>query len=137
VFVGAIGYAYQQILTTSERRLFLANSDHVFGIGPQVGYIFPIGDKQGFLNLKGYKEFAAESRPEGWNLWLTFAVSNAAPTSRSAWPKFNVRFTSGGRNGVQSPAFTSRASLWEYDHAPTHFNIRSKPHRRRCHAVTL
>ena len=53
----------------------------VFGIGPQIGYLFPIGDKQGYLNLKGYKEFAAENRPEGWNVWLTFAISNAAPTS--------------------------------------------------------
>jgi hypothetical protein len=43
------------------------------------GHIFPLGDKQGYLNLKGYREFAAQNRPEGWNLWLTFAISNAAP----------------------------------------------------------
>src|SRR5689334_22346488 len=30
-----------------------------------------------FPNLKGYKEFAAEHRPEGWKLWLTFAISQA------------------------------------------------------------
>jgi hypothetical protein len=24
---------------------------------------------------------AYENRPEGWNVWLTFAISNAAPTS--------------------------------------------------------
>ena len=51
----------------------------VFGIGPQIGYIIPISnDYQGYINLKGYKEFAAENRPDGWNLWLTFAISPAA-----------------------------------------------------------
>jgi hypothetical protein len=33
------------------------------------------------VNLKGYKEFGAEHRPEGWNVWLTFVISPAAPTS--------------------------------------------------------
>ena len=55
----------------------------VFGVGPQIGYIFPLGDKlQGYINLKGYKEFAADHRPEGWNMWLTLVISPAAaPTS--------------------------------------------------------
>jgi hypothetical protein len=47
----------------------------VFAVGPQIGFIFPVGEMQGYLNLKAYKEFAAENRPEGWNAWLTFAVS--------------------------------------------------------------
>jgi hypothetical protein len=50
----------------------------VFGVGPQLSYIFPLGDAQGFLNLKGYKEFAAKHRPEGWNVWLTLSISPAA-----------------------------------------------------------
>jgi hypothetical protein len=50
----------------------------VFGIGPQLGYVVPLGEWQGYLNLKGYKEFEAENRPEGWNVWLTFALSPAA-----------------------------------------------------------
>ena len=58
----------------------------IVGIGPQVGFIFPVGDMQGYLNIKGYKEFAAENRPEGWNTWITFAISPAAaappPSSR-------------------------------------------------------
>jgi hypothetical protein len=49
-------------------------------IGPQIGFIFPVGDMQGYLNFKAYKEFAAESRPEGWNAWVTFVISPAAPT---------------------------------------------------------
>ena len=50
----------------------------VSAIGPQIGYLFPVGDMQGYLNLKGYKEFDASNRPEGWNVWLTFAISPAA-----------------------------------------------------------
>ena len=51
----------------------------VSGIGPQIGFIFPFGDMQGYLNFKGYKEFDAANRPEGWNAWVTFAISPAAP----------------------------------------------------------
>jgi hypothetical protein len=33
----------------------------VAGIGPQIGFLFPLGSEhQGYLNLKAYKDFAAE-----------------------------------------------------------------------------
>jgi len=35
---------------------------------------------EGYLNIKGYKEFAAQDRPDGWNTWVTFTISPAAPT---------------------------------------------------------
>jgi hypothetical protein len=50
-------------------------------VGPQIGYIFPVGDLQGYLNLKAYGEFDQANRPAGWNAWLTFAISPAAPTA--------------------------------------------------------
>ena len=34
---------------------------------------------QGYLNVKGYWEFAAQNRPEGWNTWVTFAITPKAP----------------------------------------------------------
>jgi hypothetical protein len=37
-----------------------------------------MNDRQGYVNLKGYGEFGAENRPEGWNVWLTFAITPAA-----------------------------------------------------------
>ena len=79
--VGLVGYVYQQI--TGDRgpgdRVGSFES-RVFGIGPQIGYVFPLdSDYQGYLNLKGYKEFDAEHRAEGWNLWLTFSISPAPP----------------------------------------------------------
>jgi hypothetical protein len=52
----------------------------VGGIGPQIGVIFPVSEKtQGYANLKAYKEFAAENRAEGWNVWFTVAFSPAPP----------------------------------------------------------
>ena len=56
----------------------------VLGIGPQIGILFPVGDMQGYLNLKGYGEFEAANRPSGWNTWLTFSISPMAPTSTVA-----------------------------------------------------
>jgi hypothetical protein len=51
----------------------------VAGVGPQLTYLFPISKEwQGYFNVKGYKEFAAQNRPDGWNAWLTFATSPAA-----------------------------------------------------------
>lgn len=80
VQVGLVGYFYQQLGCDSGSgdRVGCFRS-RVGGVGPQIGFIFPIGDKQGYLNFKGYKEFAAENRPEGWNAWVTFAISPAAP----------------------------------------------------------
>lgn len=80
VQVGLVGYLYQQLGCDSGTgdRVGCFRS-RVAGIGPQVGFIFPVGDMQGYLNIKGYKEFAAENRPEGWNTWVTFAISPAPP----------------------------------------------------------
>ena len=51
----------------------------------QIGYVIPMSkDVQGYLNLKGYKEFAAENRPDGWNVWLTFVISPAARQEAAA-----------------------------------------------------
>ena len=41
---------------------------------PQVGHFFPVGKEKGYVNLKGYWEFDAENRAEGWNLWLSLAL---------------------------------------------------------------
>jgi hypothetical protein len=78
--VGVVGYVYDQITGDSGRGTRLGDFEsRVIGIGPQVGFVFPVGDMQGYLNLKGYKEFDAENRPEGWNTWLTFVLSPAPP----------------------------------------------------------
>jgi hypothetical protein len=80
-FIGAAGYYYQQLTGDSGAGAVLGDfKSRVAGIGPQVGYLFPVGDSmQGALNVKAYWEFAAENRAEGWNLWAAFAISPAAP----------------------------------------------------------
>jgi hypothetical protein len=81
VQVGLVGYLYDQLSCDG------GAGDHVgcfesrvAGIGPQIGFIFPIGKLQGYLNFKSYAEFDAADRPSGWNAWATFVISPAAPT---------------------------------------------------------
>jgi hypothetical protein len=85
VHVGLVGYAYQQLTADSGSGATLGDyKSRVFGVGPQIGFIFPVGDMQGYLNLKGYGEFGAKHRAEGWNVWLTFAISEAASEHAAA-----------------------------------------------------
>jgi hypothetical protein len=86
-FIGLVGYAYDQVSPDSGSGDRLgAFESRVFSAGPQLGYIFPIAGKQGFLGLKSYFEFGAKNRPEGWNTWLTFAISEAPPSTAAAPP---------------------------------------------------
>ena len=53
----------------------------VIGVGPQLGFIIPLTTAtQGYLNVKGYKEFDNQNRPDGWNVWVTFVLSPAEQT---------------------------------------------------------
>jgi len=51
----------------------------VAGIGPQIGYIFPLGRMQGYRNFKDYAELAAADRPSGWKAWVTLVISQRHP----------------------------------------------------------
>jgi len=79
VQVGAVGYFYQQLTADRGAAPFLGeNLSRIAGIGPQIGFIFPAGPLQGYLNFKGYGEFAAQNRAAGWNAWVTLAFSPKA-----------------------------------------------------------
>ena len=80
--VGLVGYLYKQVGCDSGAgdRLGCFQSQ-VAGIGPQVGLSFPVGGLEGYLNLKVYREFAAENRPDGWNAWLTLELSPPAASA--------------------------------------------------------
>jgi hypothetical protein len=80
--VGLVGYAYDEVGCDSGSgdRVGCFQS-RVFGVGPQVGFIIPISKTtQGYLNIKGYKEFDNANRPDGWNAWVTFVLSPAEQT---------------------------------------------------------
>jgi hypothetical protein len=80
VFAGLVGYIYQQVscYSGSGDRVGCFES-RVFGVGPQLGVIVPIGTEwQGYLNFKAYGEFESKNRPDGFNVWVTFAISPVA-----------------------------------------------------------
>ena len=92
LFVGIAGYAYQQITDDSGQNPILGGfRSRIFGVGPQIGYSFPVGDIQGSLSLRGYGEFGAANRPSGWNTWLTFTISPTAPAAIASTKRLVVK----------------------------------------------
>ncbi len=86
--VGAVGYLYKQITSDTGALPILGDTrSQVVGVGPQVGFIFPVGNLQGYLNVKGYKEFDEHYRPSGWNTWLTLSISPAPPAPAASASK--------------------------------------------------
>jgi hypothetical protein len=79
--VGLVGYVYNEVGCDSGSgdRVGCFQS-RVNGIGPQVGFVIPMGMTKGYLNLKAYKEFDNANRPDGWNAWVTFVLSPAEQT---------------------------------------------------------
>jgi hypothetical protein len=78
--VGLVGYLYNQASCDggSGDRVGCFQS-RVASAGGQLGYTIPMGELEGNVNVKAYKEFAAANRPEGWNVWLTYTLSPADP----------------------------------------------------------
>jgi hypothetical protein len=80
VQVGLVGYAYKEIgCDSGSGDLVGCFQSQVLAVGPQVGFILPVGGMQGYLNFKAYAEFDGVDRPSGWNAWVTFSISPAAP----------------------------------------------------------
>ena len=46
---------------------------------------------QGYLNIKSYKEFENQNRPDGWNVWLTFVLSPAEQTPTTSPRRMTTR----------------------------------------------
>ena len=84
--VGAVGYYFQQITGDSGPGARLGGfQSRDAGIGPQLNFFFPVGDKiAGYMNVKAYKEFAADNRPDGWTAWVTLSFSPAPPKKSEA-----------------------------------------------------
>ncbi|MGE3871965.1 MAG: transporter, partial [Parvibaculaceae bacterium] len=79
VHAGVAGYYYQQLTGDSGSGATLGDFEsRVLGIGPQIGYFVPAGEMQAYVNVKGFYEFDAQNRPEGWSAWLTIALTPKA-----------------------------------------------------------
>lgn len=73
--VGLVGYFYQQLSGDSGSGALLGDfKSSVSAIGPQIGHFFVVGKEKWYINLKGYYEFDAKNRPEGWNTWVSLMV---------------------------------------------------------------
>jgi len=87
--IGLVGYLYNQASCDggSGNRVGCFQS-RVAGAGTQLGYTISMGQLEGNVTVKAYKEFAAANRPEGWNVWLTYTLSPAESASaRPAAPR--------------------------------------------------
>ena len=75
--IGAVGYYYDQLTGDSGLGAKLGDfKSRVAGIGPQIGFFFPLVDREGYLNLRGYYEFDARNRLQGWNAYVTFSIES-------------------------------------------------------------
>jgi Putative MetA-pathway of phenol degradation len=76
LYIGAVDYFYNQLGRDSGPGARLGGfQSKVTAAGPQIGYALDLGVVQADLNLRGYKEFDAQNRPEGWNVWLIISLS--------------------------------------------------------------
>jgi len=74
-FIGAAGYAYQQ-LSADKGQLSVQSEtkSRVFGVGPQAGYNFMAGSTPIYTNIRGYVEFGAQRRLQGGSIFFTVNV---------------------------------------------------------------
>ena len=77
---GVAGYLYQQVTADSGSGATLGPFiSSVAGVGPQFSYDFKFGSRSATLSTRGYYEFAAQNRAEGWNAWLTLTIALGRP----------------------------------------------------------
>ena len=133
--IGLVGYVYKERGCDSGAgdRVGCIQSQVVV-VGPQIGFIFPVGDMQGYINLKGYKEFAAENRADGCS-------SNSPTRSSNDWPcrlVARLRPTTVPQEGPlvvldpDIPRLTSNGPLWtQTGLSPARASRRVRPDRCR------
>lgn len=73
--VGIAGYVYYQLTDDTGTGAKLgAFKSRVAAIGPEVGYAFTIGGLPAYANLRGYWEFWAQNRLEGYTVYATLSI---------------------------------------------------------------
>lgn len=73
--VGIVGYVYQQVTADSGSGNRLGSfKSRVAAVGPEVGYAFTYRKKAAYFNLRGYYEFWAKNRVEGYAIFGTLVL---------------------------------------------------------------
>ena len=81
---GIVGYVYQQLTADTyptdgaegalRAQLLGSFKSRVASVGPEVGYVFKVGNKPAYANLRAYWEFWAERRVEGYAIFGTVSI---------------------------------------------------------------
>jgi hypothetical protein len=80
---GAAGYFYNQLSCDTGLGAQLGCFEsRILGVGPQTTYVIPMGDLQGAVSLKWYRDFDWAHRAHGWSTWVTFVLSNSPTDAR-------------------------------------------------------
>jgi hypothetical protein len=91
--VGLVGYVYRQltaddystsgVLGALRAQALGDFKSRVSAVGAEIGYLFNINGQQAYLNVRGYDEFGAENRVEGYALFAMVAIPLGSSTSKS------------------------------------------------------
>ena len=77
--LGVAGYVYYQLTGDSGSGDRVgAFKSRVASVGPELGYAFKFGDQPAYFNLRGYWEFWAQNRVEGYALFATLSIPLSA-----------------------------------------------------------
>ena len=79
-FIGVVGYYYQQLTADRGQPAILGSFEsRVRGAGPQIGYNFDLGNGVTLsTNLRGYAEFDAHDRTQGFTIFASATVPLSA-----------------------------------------------------------
>ena len=79
-YVGLVGYYYQQLTAdVGQPAIYGSVESRVRGVGPQIGYNFDLGDGATLsTNLRGYAEFDAHDRTQGYTIFASATVPLSA-----------------------------------------------------------
>jgi hypothetical protein len=73
--IGLVGYVYYQLAGDSGSGDRVgAFKSRVASVGPEVGYVFKFNGQPAYANLRGYYEFSARNRVEGYALFATISI---------------------------------------------------------------
>ncbi len=73
--VGVVGYAYYQLTGDSgSGNKVGAFKSRIAAFGPELGYVFKLNGQPAYANLRGYYEFWAQNRVEGYAIFATISI---------------------------------------------------------------